>query len=150
MKYFYPFIFLLCLTGCTKSDKNQNSTAGNPDAETSISEEKTKEVLDHHWMAFKNNDLEETMKDYTEESVLVTPDATYNGLDEIRNNFVNAFKAFPKDSSTFSLDKSIVVKDIGYILWKSKTPRFNLSYATDTFIIREGKIIRQTFAGVFE
>jgi hypothetical protein len=119
-------------------------------ADESISEVQTKEVLDHHWAAFKNNDLEETMKDYSDESVLVTPDATYRGLDEIRNNFVNAFKAFPKGSSTFNLDKSIVVKDIGYILWNSKTPDFNLSYATDTFIIRDGKIVRQTFAGVFE
>jgi ketosteroid isomerase-like protein len=107
-------------------------------------------VLDHHWVAFKNNDLEETMKDYTEESVLITPGATFTGLTEIRNNFVNAFKAFPKDSTTFTLDKSIVVKDVGYILWKSKTPTFNLSYATDTFIIREGKIIRQTYAGMAE
>jgi hypothetical protein len=81
---------------------------------------------------------------------LVTPNATYTGLDEIRTNFVDAFKAFPKDSTTFTLNKSIAVKDIGYILWGSKTPGFNLSYATDTFIIRDGKIIRQTFAGVFE
>lgn len=115
-----------------------------------ISEATTKQVLDHHWDAFKANDLEETMKDYTEESVLVTPNATYTGLEEIRTNFVNAFKAFPRDSTQFTLDKSVVTKDIGYILWKSKTPTFNLSYATDTFIIRDGKIVRQTFAGVFE
>ena len=115
-----------------------------------ISEATTKQVLDHHWEAFKENDLEETMKDYTEESILVTPDATYTGLEQIRTNFINAFKAFPKQSTEFTLDKSVVAKDIGYILWKSKTPTFNLTYATDTFIIRDGKIVRQTFAGVFE
>ena len=115
-----------------------------------ISEATTKQVLDHHWEAFKENDLEETMKDYTEESILVTPDATYTGLEQIRTNFINAFKAFPKESTEFTLDKSLVAKDIGYILWKSKTPTFHLTYATDTFIIRNGKIVRQTFAGVFE
>lgn len=114
----------------------------------SFSEEKTKEVLDHHWIAFKANDLEETMNDYTEESVLITPDATYTGLAEIRENFVKAFTAFPKDSATLTLTKSIVLKDVGYILWSAVTPTFELSYATDTFIIQDGKIIRQTYAGV--
>jgi hypothetical protein len=117
-------------------------------ADDQISEEKTKETLDHHWTAFQTNDLEATMEDYTEESVLITPNATYKGLGQIRENFVIAFQAFPKDSSTFTLNKSVVVNDVGYILWQAKTPKFNLSYATDTFIIRNGKIIRQTYAGV--
>lgn len=127
-----------------------SACTGAPTEGEQINEDQTKTVLDHHWVAFKANDLEETMKDYTEESVLITPDATYRGLSEIRQNFVNAFLMFPKDSSTFSLDKTIVVKDVGYILWKSKTPTFNLTYATDTFIIRDGKIVRQTYAGVAE
>ncbi|MEX2234223.1 MAG: nuclear transport factor 2 family protein [Cyclobacteriaceae bacterium] len=141
MKIFY-FLLFVFMASCVLNEKPDQT------ADENISEEKTKEILDHHWVAFQNNDLEETMKDYTEESVLITPNATYTGLEEIENNFVNAFKAFPKDSTTFTLDKSIVVKDVGYILWRSKTPTFTLSYATDTFIIREGKIIRQTYAGM--
>lgn len=145
MRPLYTFFLLAAMfISCDQSRQQEQKPGGD------ISESQTKQVLDHHWEAFKNNDLEETMKDYTEESVLITPNATYNGLDEIRTNFVNAFKVFPKDSSTFTLDKSIVVKDVGYILWKSKTPTFNLTYGTDTFIIREGKIIRQTYAGVTE
>ena len=142
MKITYLFLIVVFLYACN-SQTTHTEEAG-------FSETETKRVLDHHWEAFKANDLEETMKDYTEESVLVTPNDTYTGLSEIRTNFVNAFKAFRKDSTTFNLEKSIVSKDIGYILWNSKTPGFNLSYATDTFIIRDGKIIRQTFAGVFE
>jgi hypothetical protein len=140
MKVNYILLSLCMIAGCSRNESQREP----------FSEAKTKEVLDHHWVAFKANDLEETMKDYTEESVLITPNATYNGLEEIRNNFISAFKLFPKDSSTFTLDKSIVVKDVGYILWKSKTPAFNLSYGTDTFIIRDGKIVRQTYAGVAE
>lgn len=140
MKLCYALIALAVLViGCA----DQKTTPS-----TSFSEEKTKEVLDHHWVAFRANDLEETMKDYSEESVLITPDATYNGLAEIRENFVKAFAAFPKDSATLTLTKSIVVKDVGYILWNAVTPTFELSYATDTFIIQNGKIVRQTYAGV--
>lgn len=134
----YFLVFTFMFVACAQNEKPEDT----------ISEDRTKEVLDHHWMAFKENDLEETMQDYTEESVLITPDATYRGLEEIRENFINAFKAFPKDSTTFTLDKTVVVKDIGYILWQAKTPTFTLTYATDTFIIRDGKIVRQTYAGV--
>ena len=79
---------------------------------------------------------------------LITPDKTYKGLAEIRENFVNAFAAFPKDSSTLQLDKSLAVQDVGYIIWKATTPKFKLSFGTDTFIVQNGKIIRQTYAGV--
>ena len=140
MKQIFLLALILIMAACEQTE-NQGEQ---------INEDQTKEVLDHHWVAFKANDLEETMKDYTDESVLITPNGIYSGLGEIRQNFINAFKAFPKDSTTFTLDKSVVVKDVGYILWKSRTPTFNLTYATDTFIIREGKIVRQTYAGVRE
>jgi len=136
----YP-LFTLCLLfimGC-----NPASTEG-------IDETVTQKVLDHHWVTFVNNDLEGVMKDYSEESVLITPDATYRGLEEIRQNFINAFKAFPAKEGKLTLNQSKVVNDVGYILWEADVPTFQLSYATDTFIIRNGKIIRQTFAGVSE
>lgn len=137
---FIALALILLLVQCTE----QKQSAAND----SISEEATTKVLQHHWDAFKANDLEETMADYTEESILITPDKTYKGLAEIRENFVAAFSAFPKDSAALQLDKNIVQNDVGYIIWQATTPKFKLSFATDTFIIRNGKIIRQTYAGV--
>ena len=138
MKIHYALIFLFAITGCTTMKT----------ASPLISEEKTKEVLEHHMTAFKANDLEATLDDYTEESVLITPDASFKGLAEIRKNFENAFAAFPKDSVTITINKSVVVNDLAYILWQAKTPKFELSYATDTFVVQDGKIIGQTYAGV--
>lgn len=153
----YPAIALLFLVWSC-SDNTSAAVQDTPDAQEtsstqgttddSINEEKTKEVLDHHWKAFIQNDMEAVMADYTEESVLITPDKTFKGLDEIRTNFENAFGAFPKDQTAFQLNKSVVEGDVAYILWQAKTPTFNLSYASDTFIIRDGKIISQTYAGV--
>ena len=88
------------------------------------------------------------MEDYTEESVLITPDRTFKGLSEIRENFVFAFSVFPKDSSTLQLSKTVVSGDVGYILWTADAPNLNLQYATDTFIVHDGKIVRQTYAGM--
>ncbi len=137
---FVTFMILLVLTCCT--EKKAATT------QQSVDEESTSKVLQHHWDAFKANDLEGTMQDYTEESILITPDRTFRGLNEIRENFVSAFSAFPKDSSTLELDKSVVKGDVGYIIWKANAPTFNLTFGTDTFIIRDGKIVSQTYAGV--
>lgn len=156
-KMYLPIALLSLVLGCTNStstittthdtSKNQQTTSS-LDTSGNISQDKTKQVLDHHWEAFTKNKLDEVMADYTEESVLITPDATFKGLEQIKNNFIDAYKKFPTDKSFFKLNKTVVDRDVAYILWQSKTPTFNLTYATDTFIIRDGKIIRQTYAGV--
>lgn len=139
MKKFFTIILLACLfsTGCS-SDSSDGE----------IDEAQTQAVLDHHWDTFVNNDLDGVMEDYTDESILITPNGTFMGLEQIRGNFVNAFKAFPTQGADLTLNTNLAVKDVGYILWDAETPEFILTYATDTFIIRNGKIIRQTFAGV--
>ena len=113
-----------------------------------FSAEVTQQVLDHHWQTFVENDLEGVMEDYTEESILITPDTTYKGLEAIRQNFIQAFEAFPTEGNPLTLHKSVVEEDVGYILWEASTPEFELLFATDTFIVRDGKIIRQTYGGI--
>jgi hypothetical protein len=120
----------------------------NVSVNSGIDEAKTKEILDHHWATFQSNDLDAVMADYTDESTLITPDRTFKGLTEIRENFVGAFKAFPKDSTAIKLNKSVVTQDVAYIIWEAAGPKVKISYGTDTFIIRDGKIVRQTYAGV--
>ena len=135
MKFKLAFLPLL-LAGCTPGVK----TVGIDDAVT-------KNVLDHHVQTFQANDLEGVMADYTEQSILVTPDRTYTGLAEIRENFVAAFQALPNPGTTMTVVKSVVSKDVAYIVWTATTPTLNFKYATDTFIIQDGKIVRQTYAG---
>lgn len=130
---------MVLISGC-KSDQTGKTE--------SIDPEVTRQVLDHHWQTFRDNDLEGVMEDYTEESILITPDTTFKGLEAIRQNFIQAFEAFPVEESPLTLHKSVVEKDVGYILWEASTPQFELLFATDTFIIRDGKIIRQTYGGV--
>lgn len=138
MKPILLFLSLVIITGCTPPVKS---------VDQSIDEAITRQVLDRHIQTFKANDLEGVMADYTEESVLITPDRTFSGLAEIRENFIAAFKALPKDGTTMTLTKTEVSKDVGYMVWTAITPTLEFKYATDTFIIQGGKIIRQTYAG---
>lgn len=154
-KMYFPVALLSLVLGCSdnasttvRDTSKGQDTPSSQVAPDSINENTTKRVLDHHWEAFIQNNLDEVMADYTEEAVLITPDATFKGLAQIRKNFEDAYKKFPKDKTVFQLNKQVIDRDVAYILWQAKTPTFNLSYATDTFIIRNGKIIRQTYAGV--
>lgn len=136
MKNVLIFTFALIAFGCSPEAKKP-----------SIDEAVTKNVLDHHLQTFQQNDLDGVMEDYTEESILITPDRTYKGLAEIRENFVGAYQALPTNGTTMTVTKSVVVRDVAYIVWKAVTPTLEFKYATDTFIIVDGKIISQTYAG---
>lgn len=113
-----------------------------------IDEATTQKVLDHHLQTFQANDVDGVMEDYTEESVLITPNGTYKGLAQIRDNFANnAFKALPTNGTTMTVTKSVVYRDVAYIVWSATAPTLNFKFATDTFIVVDGKIISQTYAG---
>lgn len=78
---------------------------------------------------------------------MITPEGTYSGLAEIRKAFFEIVKAFPTKGSTFKVIKTAVKNDLFYVAWLAKTPVVEYTFATDTFIIQGGKILRQTFAG---
>jgi len=104
-------------------------------------------VLLHHLHSFASNDLETLMSDYTEQSILITQDQTYKGIGEIRTFFAELMDHFPKDRSNFMLDKLVASDELVFIVWHATTPSLQVSLGTDTFLIKSGKIYRQTFAG---
>jgi hypothetical protein len=139
-KIILSIVILLLITACADKTKVEQVSP--------INQETTQSVLDHHMKTFLGNDLEGIMADYTEESVLVTPNNTLKGITEIRDNFARVFTMLPKDSISFKMNKSLVVKDLAYIIWECDAPKIKFVYGSDSFIVQNGKIIRQTFAGV--
>ena len=114
--------------------------------ETTV-DEISKEVVKHHLSSFLNNNLEAVMSDYTNESVLITRDTTYTGLEEISLFFVGLSMHFPQQKSNLVLDKVIANDDLVYIVWHANTPSLQVPIGSDTFIIKDGKIYQQTFVG---
>ena len=116
-----------------------------------ISTETSKEsenILLHHLHSFASNDLELLMSDYTDHSILITHEQTYKGIREIRAFFTELMNHFPKDHSDFTLDKLVSNDDLVFIVWHATTPSLEVSLGTDTFVIKDGKIMQQTFAGI--
>jgi ketosteroid isomerase-like protein len=106
-------------------------------------ETSTQTTLDHHIQAFAEG-IDATMQYYTEDSVLITPDATHRGLADIRGFFTAFMGAMPAGMmDSFKLNRSEVAGEVAYIVWEAK-PWFPLG--TDTFVVRDGKIVYQTAA----
>jgi ketosteroid isomerase-like protein len=111
----------------------------------------TQSVLDHHLEAFGAGDVDETMEDYTDDSVLILPDATLTGLDAIRTAFTEFYGGlFRPGTYGFTMDRTEVVGDVAFILWHSTNEGADVTLGTDTFVIQDGKIAVQTFAAMVE
>ena len=90
------------------------------------------------------------MKDYTEDSVMIMPQANVTGLAAIRAVFTELFSGlFKPGTYDFTLDKRHVEGNVAYIVWHASTPDTNVPIGTDTFIVRDGTIAVQTFAAKF-
>jgi predicted SnoaL-like aldol condensation-catalyzing enzyme len=109
--------------------------------------EATKTLLTHHLSSFQDNDLEAVVSDYTDESVLITAAATFTGREAIRGFFAKLMPQFPKQETRFELDKMIVNGELVFIVWHATTPTLKVPLGSDTFVIKDGKILRQTFVG---
>ena len=108
-------------------------------------------VLNHHLESFGAGDVDETMKDYTDESVLIAPDGTLTGLDDIRAAFAGFYSGlFKPGTYEFTMDRMEVVGDVAYIVWHSVNEGVEVTLGTDTFVVRDGKIAIQTFAARVE
>lgn len=115
-------------------------------AATQIQSEQT---LDSHLQAFARGDIEAIMADYAEDAVFYTPDTVLRGKAQIRPLFTELLKNFPPGSDT-EVKRRVVDGELVYIVWSGASPSMRIPFATDTFIIRDGKIVRQTFAAQVE
>jgi ketosteroid isomerase-like protein len=107
----------------------------------------TRSVLAHHLDCFAKGDLTGTMTDYTDESRFFTPDGLLRGREAIRRFFAGLFEEFAKPGMSFEMLKQEVCDDTAYIVWKAETADNHFEVGTDTFIVQDGKIVTQTFAG---
>jgi ketosteroid isomerase-like protein len=107
----------------------------------------TETILGKHLQAIFARDLDAILSDYVEESVLFTQNGTFKGLEAIRGFFTFALTIFtPEVIATMNLSKQDIHGEYAYIVW---TAGATVLMGSDTFLIRNGKIIMQSFAAQF-
>jgi hypothetical protein len=82
--------------------------------------------------------------DYDEDARLHGEAGTYRGKEEIGQFFTGFIASLPPGAiERFSLRSLRVDGEMAYITWSSGT---EIPLGTDTFVVRDGLIVRQTFA----
>jgi ketosteroid isomerase-like protein len=107
----------------------------------------TKDVINHHLKCFGERDPEGILSDYAPGAVLFTPNGPLQGADAIRPLFQAMIAEFGKPGATFNMKQQFVEGDYAYILWGAETSDNVYELGTDTFAVRDGKIVAQSFTG---
>jgi ketosteroid isomerase-like protein len=107
----------------------------------------TKDVLEHHLKCFGEGDLKGILSDYAPGAVLFTPDGPLRRADAIRPLFQAMIAESGKPGATFSMKRQSVEGDYAYILWAAETADNVYEMGTETFVVRDGKIVAQSFTG---
>jgi uncharacterized protein (TIGR02246 family) len=108
----------------------------------------TKTVLDRHLAALGAGDVEALLKDYSDDAVFLRPDGAYTGHAELRAMFTDLFSGlFKPGTYDFSLDAMQVAGDAALIVWHANCASATVTGATDTFVMRDGKIVVHSFVG---
>jgi len=106
----------------------------------------TNDVLQNHLDCFARRDLAGILADYAPDAVLFTPEGSLRGEAAIRPLFESMLAEFGKPGAEFRMRQRIVDGDHAFIVWTARTADRNYELGTDTFVIRDGKIILQSFA----
>ena len=106
----------------------------------------TQEILDRHLKCFIGRDFGGIIADYAPDAILFTPAGILKGRDAIQGLFQTLFAEFSKPGFMAVVDTQLVEGEYAYILWNARSADKTYETATDTFVIRGGKIVVQSFA----
>lgn len=106
----------------------------------------TSDILDRHLKSFAEYDVDGVLADYSPDAVLFAPTGPLKGPDAIKLLFQALVSEFAKPGSSFTMQQRWIEGDHAYILWTAETADNSYEFATDTFVVRDGKIVAQSFA----
>jgi hypothetical protein len=113
----------------------------------------TKEVLERHLKCFGTGDLEGLLADYAPWVVVFRPfgfmgaGGVAKGLTAIRPVFSALLAEFARPGTRFEIRQQEIEGDYAYIVWEAETAENIYKPGSDTFVVNEGKIVFQSFAG---
>lgn len=103
-----------------------------------MAEDETMAVLQHHAAALAAGDLDEIMVDYADDAVFISDDSgILAGAAAIREHF-----STPSGLADITPTVLHVHGDYLYVCWTADGVRLG----TDTFVVRDGRIVFQTVA----
>ena len=106
----------------------------------------TQAVLDHHRLCFAARDLEGLLSTYAPDAVMFTQMGPLRGVEALKGMFTGLFAEFAKPTSAMQTKVLTVDGDYAYTVWSADTADNVYELASDTYVVRDGKIVMQSYA----
>jgi len=109
-----------------------------------IQRAQTEEVVGQHVQALLARDLDALTSGYSDDAVIIinTSPVAIVGLAAIRQFGAQILEAYtPEVLSAFKVGQQVIEGEIAYAVWSMGAA---IPVATDTFVVRDGKIVAQT------
>jgi hypothetical protein len=85
------------------------------------------------------------LADYTEDSVVMCPCRTARGLSEIRDLFSDLFTDVIPLGTKLDVSWHAMSDDYVFVVWTGQSENQRFPMDTDTFVVRDDRIVFQTF-----
>jgi len=113
----------------------------------------TKEVLERHLKYFGDGDLAGLLADYVPDTVVFRPNGfggpgggVAKGPTALRAVFSIVLAEFARPGTRFEMRQQAIEGDYGYIVWEAETAQNVYELGSDTFVVKDGKIVAQSIA----
>jgi ketosteroid isomerase-like protein len=105
----------------------------------------TESVVRHHLQSFlEQQGVDAILSDYADDACFLCEGRAYCGKPAIRGFFEEFIAALPPQAiGQFTLRSLRVQGEVAHIIWSAGP---ELPLGTDTFVVRKGRIVSQTFA----
>jgi len=106
------------------------------------------EVLEHHIVNLAKGDVAQVVRDYAADAFIINPFGIVRGRDELTDFFRNSVDNVLPPDTVMEITCKRIAGEVAYIVWSAESRFYSIPLGTDTFIIKNGKIVAQTFAGL--
>ena len=106
----------------------------------------TEDLVARHLAASAKGDVEGIVADYSDDAVSISPGGVTHGKDELRKLFSAIFGGAAGSHPPLVLQQQVYAGEIGYITWTQNAGTPAEVHGSDTFVVRNGKIVAQTVA----
>lgn len=96
--------------------------------------------------AFGTGDLDALVGQYADDAVIVTPQGAITGADNIRGMIEGILAEFGAPGTSFNLMTTQAAGDVVAFTWSAETGRAVYAFASDNFVLRDGKAAYHIFA----
>ena len=110
----------------------------------------TEAIVQHHIEAYGKGDLDGVVSDFREDAVILYENRRIAGREAIRAFYADFMKNALPPATPVELKALQVDGDTAYMVWSAETDALSIKLASDTFVMKDGKILKQTLASYVE